>query len=98
MRPLERAERRYARWHMGRVDLDKLNVGVILKYSEKPRLDPFAVSARVALALLEELMSTASIMGGNRLERRRARSSGRPLATLRPRGQTGTTSTISTPW
>ncbi len=61
----EIAERRFASWRMGRVDLDKLNIGVILKYSEKPRLDPFAVSGRVALALLEELMSTASIVGGN---------------------------------
>jgi hypothetical protein len=50
---------------MGRVDLDKLNVGVILKYSEKPVLDPFQLSGRVALAFLEELMGTASIMGGN---------------------------------
>ena len=50
---------------MGHVDLDKLNVGVILKYSETPQLDPFAIPGRVALALLDELMSTASIMGGS---------------------------------
>jgi hypothetical protein len=48
---------------MGRVDLDKLNVGVILKYSAKPRFDPFQISGRAALALLEELMHNASIVG-----------------------------------
>ena len=58
-------ERRFASWRMGRVDLDKLNVGVVLKYSEKPDLNPFQISGSVALALLEELMSTASIMGGS---------------------------------
>jgi hypothetical protein len=58
-------ERRFAGWRMGHVDLEKLNVGVILKYSETPQLDPFAIPGRVALALLDELMSTASIMGGS---------------------------------
>lgn len=58
-------ERRFSSWRMGRVDLDKLNLGVVLKYSEKLHLDPFQISGRVALALLEELISTAAIMGGN---------------------------------
>jgi hypothetical protein len=58
-------ERRFSSWRMGRVDLDKLNVGVILKYSEKPQLDPVRISGRVALALLQELMSTALIIGGS---------------------------------
>jgi hypothetical protein len=56
-------ERRFSSWRMGRVDLDKLNAGAILKYSEKPQLDPFRISGRVALAFLEELMATASIVG-----------------------------------
>ena len=60
----EIAERRFSSWRMGRVDLDKLNAGVTLKYSEKAILDPFRISGRVALALLEELISTASIVGG----------------------------------
>lgn len=60
----EIAERRFAGWRMGRADLDKVNAGVILKYSEKPRLDPFAISGRVALHLLEELINSASIVGG----------------------------------
>ncbi len=57
-------ERRFSGWRMGRVDLEKLNPGLVLKYSEKPRFDPFAISGRSALALLEELISTASIVGG----------------------------------
>ncbi len=61
----EIGERRFSSWRMGRVDLDKLNLGVILKYSEKPQLDPFQISGRAALALLEELVSTAAIMGGD---------------------------------
>jgi len=60
----EISERRFSSWRMGRVDLDKLNLGIVLKYAEKPQLDPFQLSGRVALALLEELMSTAAIMGG----------------------------------
>lgn len=61
----EITERRFFSWKMGRVDLAKLNVGTVLKYSEKPQLDPFAISGSVALALLDELMNTASIVGGS---------------------------------
>ena len=50
---------------MGRADLDKPNVGTLLKYSETAQLDPFRISGRVALALLEELMGTASIVVGH---------------------------------
>jgi hypothetical protein len=57
-------ERRFHGWRMGRVDLDNLNTGTILRYSEGPVLDPFKISGCVALALLEELISTASIVGG----------------------------------
>jgi len=56
-------ERRFSHWHMGKVNLDKLNASVVLKYSEKPVLDPYSVSGKVSLALLEELMLTASIVG-----------------------------------
>ncbi len=59
----EIAERRFSGWRMGRVDLDRVNTAVVLKYSERPRLDPFGISGRVALTLLEELASTASIVG-----------------------------------
>jgi len=59
----EISERRFVGWRMGCVDLSKVNVSTVLKYSEKPQLDPFAISGKVALALLEELISTAAIIG-----------------------------------
>jgi Sensors of blue-light using FAD len=59
----EISERRFGGWTMGQVNVAKLNTSVLLKYSEKPELDPYGVSGKVSLALLEELMATASIMG-----------------------------------
>lgn len=59
----EISERRFGGWTMGQVNIAKLNTSVLLKYSETPDLDPYSVSGRVSLALLEELMATASIMG-----------------------------------
>jgi hypothetical protein len=56
-------ERRFGGWTMGQVNLSKLNHSILLKYSEKPELDPYAVSGKVSLALLEELMATAAIIG-----------------------------------
>ena len=59
----EIGERRFAGWSMGQVNLSRLNPALMLKYSALPTLDPFAVSGRVSLALFEELMATASIVG-----------------------------------
>lgn len=59
----EITERRFGGWTMGQVNLTKLNTSIVLKYSEKPEFDPYTVSGRVSLALLEELMATASIIG-----------------------------------
>jgi Sensors of blue-light using FAD len=59
----EITERRFGGWTMGRVDLAKLNTSIVLKYSERPELDPYGVSGLMSLALLEELMATASIIG-----------------------------------
>lgn len=59
----EVTERRFAGWTMGQVNLAKVNPSIVLKYSEKPVLDPYAVSGRVSMALLEELIATASIIG-----------------------------------
>ncbi|MDQ7957377.1 MAG: BLUF domain-containing protein [Pseudomonadota bacterium] len=56
-------ERRFGGWTMGQVNLGKLNASTLLKYSEKATLDPYAVSGKVSLALLEELMATAAIVG-----------------------------------
>ena len=59
----EISERRFGGWTMGQVNLSKLNHATLLKYSEKPELDPYAVSGKMSLALLEELMATAAIIG-----------------------------------
>jgi len=59
----EISERRFGGWSMGQVNLTKLNHATLLKYSERPELDPYAVSGKVSLALLEDLMATAAICG-----------------------------------
>ena len=59
----EISERRFGGWTMGQVNVRKLNQSILLKYAEKPELDPYSVSGKVSLALLEELMATASIIG-----------------------------------
>ncbi len=59
----EITERRFGGWTMGQVNLSKLNTSIVLKYSEKPEFEPYNVSGKVSLALLEELMATASIIG-----------------------------------
>jgi hypothetical protein len=59
----EIGERCFAGWSMGQVNLSRLNPGLLLKYSERAMLDPYAVSGRVSMALFEELMATASVVG-----------------------------------
>ena len=59
----EIAERRFSGWSMGQVNVSKLNQSILLKYSEKPELDPYAVSGKVSLSLLEDLAATAAICG-----------------------------------
>lgn len=59
----EITERRFAGWTMGKVNLSKVNPSTLLKYSERAVLDPYTVSGAVSMALLEELIATASILG-----------------------------------
>ena len=59
----EIGERRFAGWSMGQVNMSRLNPALLLKYSEKPTLDPYAVSGAVSMALFDELVATASIVG-----------------------------------
>ncbi|HZH07369.1 MAG TPA: BLUF domain-containing protein [Lautropia sp.] len=59
----EITERRFGGWTMGQVNINKLNHSILLKYSEKAELDPYATSGKVSFALLEDLMATASICG-----------------------------------
>jgi hypothetical protein len=59
----EISERRFGGWTMGQVNLTKVHSSILLRYSERPELDPYAVSGKVSQALLEELMATAAIVG-----------------------------------
>jgi len=52
--------RQYASWNMAKVRLDKVNLSVLLKYSERPVLDPFSVTGPAMSALLAELAATAA--------------------------------------
>ena len=56
-------ERRFAGWSMGQVQLSRMNPALLLKYSATAALDPFAVPGPVSMALLDELVATASIVG-----------------------------------
>jgi hypothetical protein len=56
-------ERRFGGWTMGLVDVSRVNASVLLKYSERAVLDPYTVSGKASMALLDELMATASIVG-----------------------------------
>jgi hypothetical protein len=56
-------ERRFGSWTMGQVNLSKVNPSLLLKYAEKPVLDPFTMPANASMALLEELIATASVLG-----------------------------------
>ena len=55
-------ERRFASWKMGSVDLKRVNLSTILRFSERPVLAPFAMTGQAALTLLEELADTAAIV------------------------------------
>lgn len=59
----EIGERRFAGWSMGQVNMARLNRALLLKYSATATLDPFSVSGHVSMALFEELVATASIVG-----------------------------------
>jgi len=56
-------ERRYAGWTMGQTNLDKLNPGLLLRYSALPAFDPYALSGASSLALIDELMAAAAVLG-----------------------------------
>jgi Sensors of blue-light using FAD len=58
----EVTERRFGNWTMGHVNIAKVNASLLLKYSETAALDPFGCSGRATMALLDELVATASIV------------------------------------
>ncbi len=54
-------ERQFCNWTMGHVDMNRINPGLLLKYLEKPVLDPFTASSHATMALLGELVASAAI-------------------------------------
>lgn len=59
----EISERRFGAWTMGQVQLAKINPALLLKYFKRAQLDPFDASGAATMALLTELVATASIVG-----------------------------------
>jgi hypothetical protein len=57
----EVSERKFAGWSMGKVSFDRINLAILLKYSAKAVLDPYSVPGASSIALLDELMATASV-------------------------------------
>lgn len=55
-------ERRFGGWTMGQVNLARVNASLLLKYSERAVLNPFAGSGRASLKLLDELIATGSVV------------------------------------
>ena len=61
----EITERRFSNWTMGKVHVETINSGILLKYSEKPELNPYNCSAQVTMSLLMELVALGAIATGN---------------------------------
>ena len=59
----EITERRFGHWTMGHVDVSTVNPSLLLKYAERPVLNPFDCSGQASLALLDELLATAVVTG-----------------------------------
>ena len=55
-------ERRFGNWTMGQVNINRVNPSLLLKYAEKAVLNPFTCSGQASMALLEELIATASVL------------------------------------
>jgi hypothetical protein len=56
-------ERRFGAWTMGQVHAPKINPSLLLKYFKRAKLDPLEASGGATMALLQELVATASIAG-----------------------------------
>jgi hypothetical protein len=54
-------ERHFASWRMGMVDLKRIHLGTILRYSERAVLEPFAMSGKAALSMIQELVASGAI-------------------------------------
>jgi Sensors of blue-light using FAD len=58
----EITERRFGDWTMGQVNVANINPSLLLKYSEKARLNPFIGTGGASMALLDELIATAAVV------------------------------------
>ncbi len=59
----EISERRFGNWTMGHVDVATVNPSLLLKYAKHATLNPSNCSGQASMALIEELMATASVVG-----------------------------------
>ncbi len=57
----EISERRFSNWTMGKVNIETINPGILLKYSEKAELNPYNCSGHATMALLVELSASGAI-------------------------------------
>ena len=48
---------------MGQANLGKVNATTLLRFSALPEIDPHSMSGKHSLALIDELMATATIVG-----------------------------------
>jgi hypothetical protein len=62
----EISQRQFGNWTMGHVDFDNINTAQILKYSEKPELNPFTCSGQATMMLLTDLVATGAILSRGR--------------------------------
>lgn len=58
----EITERNFGGWTMGQVDTARVNPLLLLRHSEKAALNPFSGSGAASMALLSELIATASVV------------------------------------
>ncbi|MEO7578360.1 MAG: BLUF domain-containing protein [Massilia sp.] len=59
----EITERRYAGWTMGQANLARANPSTLLRFSDLPVLNPHCMSGSNSMALMDELMASATIVG-----------------------------------
>jgi hypothetical protein len=57
----EISERHFGNWSMGKVKIDAVNSGSLLKYSLRAELSPFSMPGQSTMALLIELAEAGSI-------------------------------------
>ena len=56
-------ERHYSGWTMGHANLAKVNPSILLRFSDLPGLNPHGMSGKNSLALIDDLMAAAAIIG-----------------------------------